>query len=570
MRSTCFGHRSLTNGLIVAMAMLRSALLLASLVGLALAQPSCIRVNCGGDNLNDIGFLKDSTFYTSRTAGPVRKYFNAHKGKPLAGSWRLVYDSHAWTRANTLVYAFKVKQSAKYVVSLMFAENFKGNAKQGARLIDVSVNNVQYATNLDVYARAGKILHKPVFLRRTSIMPQNGFIIVRIGKVKENPFISGIVICGDGAKDAAAPASGPLTPPSSPQTPPEPKPAPPPSGGSSGGSSGGGSSGGGGNPTGTGSGKWRMVQASGTPTRRHEACAVTVNGKVYLIGGRKRKPVNVYDPATGKWTKKGTPNVEVHHMQCVAYKNRYVYIGGSWYGGFPREKTHTVTWRYDTVADKWAKLKGLGSRARGGGAFVLHKGYMYLAFGNRGGHGKHATTLSEFDRYDPNTNTWTKMPSAPQRFARDHVGGAIVGGKLCVSGGRNGGVADFWNAPVKETVCFDFNKNQWEQKANLPSPRAGAATGATCQGMLMVAGGEGKLPSVPNGRAFDRVDLYDIRTNSFKKPSFLVRGRHGTGLGIAPCSCGNIYYPSGSGGLGGSPELTSMEVWSLGNTAKKC
>lgn len=314
------------------------------------------------------------------------------------------------------------------------------------------------------------------------------------------------------------------------------------------------------------SGSWRTISTNGALKKRHEACAVMVSGKVYLIGGRGgKRTVDVYTPATKTWSSKKTAPQELHHMQCVAYKNRYVYIAGAWFGGFPKEKAHGSTYVYDTTNDSWRTEPGLGARARGAGATAFYKGKLYLAMGNRGGHGAHATTLGEFDVYNPGTKVWSRLPSAPD--ARDHVGGGIIGNYFCIAGGRNGGVSNFWKKPVTRVNCYNFSSGKWERKANLPEGRGGAATGTTCGGLLMIAGGEG-IPPGQSGRAFNRVDLYDVRTNTFRAPSFLKKGRHGTGLAISDCSCGNIYYPSGSGGLGGGPELTTTEVWRMSGGAQ--
>ncbi|CDF34227.1 unnamed protein product [Chondrus crispus] len=35
--------------------------------------------------------------------------------------------------------------------------------------------------------------------------------------------------------------------------------------------------------------------------------------------------------------------------------------------------------------------------------------------------------------------------------------------------------------------------------------------------------------------------------------------RHGSGLAVAKCTCGQIFIPSGSGSQGGSPELLTTE-----------
>jgi large repetitive protein len=69
---------------------------------------------------------------------------------------------------------------------------------------------------------------------------------------------------------------------------------------------------------------------------RHEACFVMVGRKAYLLAGRGRKPVNIYDPVSRTWTNGATPPMQIHHSQCVVADDK-IWIVSSWTGGYPRE-----------------------------------------------------------------------------------------------------------------------------------------------------------------------------------------------------------------------------------------
>lgn len=470
---------------------------------------SLFRLNAGGAALPG-GVVADASLYNSATGANVFSF------SPNLGGVPSVYNSHAYTQSVPLKYEFYVSE-VSHTVTLRFAEIFSGAARLGGRLLSLSINGVTFKTNVDIYTLAGSKMFTGVDFVRKHVFPVAGKITIEVRGLVENAMISGIDI------EVGRPLVG--------------------------------------------SGSWRLASTTGPIVARHEACAVMVGGKVYLIGGRGTRATNEYDPVTKIYVKKSIPPVEMNHMQCVGYKNRYVYVAASWFGSFPREQTHNVTYVYDTVGDTWATEPGLGARARGSGAFVFYQGKFYLAFGNRGGHGAFATSLTEFDSYDPVTQTWTALPDAPN--ARDHVGGAIIGHRLCAGGGRDGGAANFWESPTLPINCYNFQTATWEVHPDLPEGRAGAATGATCDGLLMIAGGEGRVPGTA-GQAFARVDLYDPETRTFKTPTNLTDSRHGSGLGVADCRCGNIYLPSGSGGLGGSPELLTTEVWSPDGVARDC
>ncbi|KAI0559010.1 ring canal kelch protein [Gracilaria domingensis] len=286
-----------------------------------------------------------------------------------------------------------------------------------------------------------------------------------------------------------------------------------------------------------------------------------VKGKGYLIGGRGEKPVDIFDPATNTWTDAPGPGIELHHMQCVAYGSE-IWIPTSWTGPFPREQNVDKIYIFNTLSNSWYTRPGLPEyRRRGGAAAVLHDLKIYVLAGNRGGHGAHATTLGWVDYYDLRTNSWVlNLPSLPD--PRDHVGGALVNWKkICVAGGRDGGVAGF-TTTKGSTYCFNLNGkgSGWWQNMNAPIPaqRAGASYGMNCYGHLVIAGGE-------RYDAFSRVDIFDGYL--WRTTAYMKQKRHGSGLAVSNCMCGKIFIASGSGAQGGGPELKTTEVYHpYGNT----
>ena len=286
-------------------------------------------------------------------------------------------------------------------------------------------------------------------------------------------------------------------------------------------------------------------------------------GKGWLIGGRGDKGVDIFDPKARKWTKGPAMPTQMHHMQCVVYKGN-VYIATSWFGPSPREQNNDKLWILNTKTERWTSKAGLPARRRrGGAAAVLRNKKIYVVGGNRGGHGAHSKTLGWMDCYDIEKDKWkTGLPNLPE--GRDHVGGVLVKGMLCIAGGRNGGKKDFFGATIKSTYCYNFEKKKWvNMKAPIPKGRAGAAYGKTCDGKMMIVGGEGKF-----SKAFDRADLFDGK--KWTSGPALQRERHGTGLAVAKCKCGQIFIASGSGARGGRPELQSTEVYLPNGRDVKC
>lgn len=309
-----------------------------------------------------------------------------------------------------------------------------------------------------------------------------------------------------------------------------------------------------------GVGEWRTItdELRGTPTPRHEACFVMMGGRGYLIGGRGTRAVERFDPATGSWEAVAPMPTQMHHMQCVPHEG-LIYVPTSWYGGSPSESVNALMWVFHTSNNTWSSLPGLPeARRRGAAASVLFQNKIWVIAGNRGGHGPPSQSLGWMDYYDLRTRRWrtSGLASLPAGHERDHAGAAVVKGRICIAGGRNGGMPNPFAAVVPSTLCYDVRRNSWvDMGAPLPFPRAGAATARTCAGALILAGGEARF-----SRAFDSVHVFNGVSWASLPP--LNRARHGTGLAVANCnSCNHIFIASGSGARGGRPELESTELY---------
>lgn len=312
-------------------------------------------------------------------------------------------------------------------------------------------------------------------------------------------------------------------------------------------------------PSSATSGTWRTSPVrSGLPVNRHEACSAMVNGQLVLLGGRGvNKPTSIYNPRTKVWRTASGPGrgEQLHHLQCVVAAGS-VWAVASWKGFFPNEVNNDAVFEYHVTTDTWRKHPGMpADRNRGGAAAVRRGDLIFVIAGNRGGHGAHAESLPWVDAFNWKTKTWVQRNYADMPDAgRDHVGAALVNDEICVAGGRNGGADKFFKANIASVYCYDFARDSWSRKQNMPTPRAGANTALTCDGRMMVAGGEG------NNRAYDRVDVFDGRR--WQQGPALVAGRHSSGLAFAKCDrCGHAFIPSGSGGQGGGPELATTEEY---------
>lgn len=300
-------------------------------------------------------------------------------------------------------------------------------------------------------------------------------------------------------------------------------------------------------------GIWVETNGNATISKRHENCFAMVGRKAYLVGGRGIKPVDIYDPVTRTWSTGAPTPIELHHMQCVAAQGK-LWVMAAWTGGFPRESNVDFVYVYDPQLDQWETRTALPlARRRGSSAVVVSEDEtkIYVSHGNSGGHetADHAESFGLLDEYTIATDSWRALSdTAPH--PRDHCGGALIDGRICVGGGRNGGEVN-WPG-IAPTDCYDLTTGLWSVEADIPNVRGGSAYGTTCDGKLMVAGGEG------DNRAWNEVDVFD--GSSWQTINDMAVARHGTQLAV-DCTCDQIYVASGAGTAGGSEEIKSVETY---------
>src|SRR5688572_16023053 len=128
--------------------------------------------------------------------------------------------------------------------------------------------------------------------------------------------------------------------------------------------------------------KWSLQKpASGQPTARHESAAAVVDGKLYLIGGRGDRPLDILDLASGRWRTGSKAPVEINHIQAVVFGKR-IYVIGALNGPFPQENVIPHILIYDPAVDRWTQGAPLpAGRHRGAAGVVIHDGHFYLIGG---------------------------------------------------------------------------------------------------------------------------------------------------------------------------------------------
>lgn len=296
---------------------------------------------------------------------------------------------------------------------------------------------------------------------------------------------------------------------------------------------------------------WSTISASGNPTERHENGLIGYNGKLYLIGGRSVKQVQIFDPDTNAWSDGAFPPFQMHHFQAVVF-NDLIYVIGAYTGACcDSESGITHVWTYNPQTDQWNQSHEIPSdRRRGSTGAVVHNNKIYIIGGLEGGHGSGSTSYDWFDEYDPVTGQWKVMPNAPRK--RDHYHAVLFNNKIYLTGGRDTSHPSIINETISEVDVYDFNSGNWSTlSASIPTPRGGTSS-ILYRGEILVIGGESNSQML----AHNSTEAFNPGSQTWSTLSSLNVGRHGTQATLLNDA---VYIAAGAAERGGTPELNSIE-----------
>jgi N-acetylneuraminic acid mutarotase len=276
------------------------------------------------------------------------------------------------------------------------------------------------------------------------------------------------------------------------------------------------------------------------PLARSEAAGAAAGGKLYVFGGYldttyvPSARADAYDPVNNTWSRiSDLPQGTTHAGTAVDGTN--VYLAG---GYIPKEGGGQIfatkaVWKYDTVLDQWSSMPPL-PQARGGGALAATGGELHF-FG--GSNSRRADRGEHFVLKLDGSTSWTTSPASLPN-PRNHLGAAVVGGKIYAVGGQRGQDA---KAVIQDSVHVwnPLAPGAWTEVASLPRGRSHiSASVFAMDGHVLVAGGN-------YGRGMNTADVasYDPGSASWMAVTPLPAPRV-SGVGAA---LGNvIFFTTGS------------------------
>jgi len=298
---------------------------------------------------------------------------------------------------------------------------------------------------------------------------------------------------------------------------------------------------------------WQVVSTSNgsNPQARHEAGAVALQNKLYLMGGRGQRQVNRYNPANNQWENLGVPNMEINHFQPVVYSGK-IYVIGALDCCFPSESVIPSIQIFNPATNTWSQGAALpANRRRGSAGAVVYNNKIYIIGGSTNGHD--AGMVNWFDEYNPANNQWKTLPNAPTK--RDHFTAAMVGNKLVAAGGRQTDHPMTFANLVSKVDVYNFSTGKWTNGAPIPTMRAGAMTVSYGDEVILI-GGEASQGTA----ALKTVEAYNVVTNKWRTLNSLQTESHSGGAAIV----GNaIHVVSGNTTTGGGNETQRHEKLNL-------
>lgn len=224
---------------------------------------------------------------------------------------------------------------------------------------------------------------------------------------------------------------------------------------------------------------WTELPSVPGAAGRLAATAQVVRGRVYLLGGytvsatgaeRSVPDVDVYDPATNRWTDAAPIPIPVDDAVSGVYRDSLVYLISGWHD---MDNVAAVQ-VYDAVRDRWSEGTAFpGTPVFGHAGGVAGDAILVVDGAKRiRGNVRYALEpqawLGRIDSAHPTTITWAKLPNHPGPARYRAAGGACGRSTIVIAGGSanpynyNGvGYNGVPSEPEAGSVAFDLVTEQW-------------------------------------------------------------------------------------------------------------
>ncbi|MCD6580022.1 hypothetical protein J7L48_11165 [bacterium] len=180
-----------------------------------------------------------------------------------------------------------------------------------------------------------------------------------------------------------------------------------------------------------------------------------------LLNAEIQQGMNNDTPAIkGHWEMSTTLPMKLHGV-AAASLNGVIYIAG---GRTEKGNFVNTLYKYDKIQHKWAQLKSMTQR-KNTLCLIAYNGMLYAIGGTDGN-----KVFNTVEIYNPITNTWHQ--GTPMPTARYNMTAQEVNGKIYVIGG-----VDLHSHRFDTNEAYDPYSDSWEGKAPMPTALRGMASG---------------------------------------------------------------------------------------------
>ena len=209
------------------------------------------------------------------------------------------------------------------------------------------------------------------------------------------------------------------------------------------------------------------------PSKRGSAVAAAVGDKIYVLGGVGNIPgsaetalnqttpqasvgtVEEYDPEKNTWRERSPMPTPRNHATAGTINGKIYVIGGRVGAAFIALASDiSVVEEYDPATDKWSAPRARMPTARSASVSGVYNGRIYVA----GGEYQDTHMMATFkavEAYDPASNTWSIMPSMP--VSRHGLAAGVIGNRLILVGGDVQSAGNGIAASTSEVDAFEFS-----------------------------------------------------------------------------------------------------------------
>jgi N-acetylneuraminic acid mutarotase len=282
------------------------------------------------------------------------------------------------------------------------------------------------------------------------------------------------------------------------------------------------------------------------PTARSGLGVVTVNGKIYAIGGENGdvtlRTNEEYDPATNTWTTKASMPTARSRFAIAVYQGKIYVMGGTTGSGdiMGQQLATDANEVYDPLTDTWETKTPLPTPRQDLGAQTVN-GKIYTLSGIRSEALFITPRFDATEVYDPANDSWTKKASIPTRVWG--YASTVVDNKIYVIGGWNM-TPSGWS-PADSNQVYDPEMDIWSYRAApkvaLARSAAGTTTGVMAPERIYVVGGMDEY------HIRDLTQAYNSQPNAWSSGKTMPTARYGLGVAVVN---DEFYAIGGSVGVG--------------------